>query len=341
MPDNSSLITVAMLNFNHANVVHRAIKAIKNQTLKPFQLIISDDCSTDNSADIITKEIEDIPWIKFIKQPVNLGNIAQGNFLLDQTKTDYVIFAASDDFLLPNYLERVERLIMKKKEIGLICAPCLRYSKDDIFNGFYSSTLPCIRPKYFSPTLANQALFKFGCFVKGATAIYNTKLLKKYNGFDHKLKAFADTVIAYQLANHAGIFYDPCPGAYCQRFYTGYASRTMRDIDSLESICRSMILKKELLNKNNFKSLIIPLFSRFIALIHYENYCKIWPRSSQTKLFYLISRIITWHTYLKQYSLSDFYLKVNGLFLSRINKLFVYIIYAKLILKFHKYSSTL
>ena len=55
---HSRKISIALLNYNHSELVIRSITAIKNQTLLPYELIIGDDCSTDNSISIIRKHIE-------------------------------------------------------------------------------------------------------------------------------------------------------------------------------------------------------------------------------------------------------------------------------------------
>ena len=89
---------------------------------------------------------------------------------------------------------------------------------------------------YLSPNNFLNKLINFGIFIKGATSVYNTNLLKKFNGLDINFSAFCDTYVAIQLASNNGFIFDPCPGAVCQRFSSGYASSSMRDEEVLISM---------------------------------------------------------------------------------------------------------
>lgn len=96
------IVSIICLCFNHSNFVVECIKSIDNQTYKNIQVIVIDDCSTDNSVEIITNYLKEFPEIQFIKNENNLGNTKSFNLGLQVAKGVFIIDLATDDVLLSN-----------------------------------------------------------------------------------------------------------------------------------------------------------------------------------------------------------------------------------------------
>ncbi|RTZ06796.1 glycosyltransferase [Flavobacterium sp. GSP6] len=101
MQDNP-LVTVICLCYNHKDYVIESLMSVLNQHYNTIELIIVDDCSTDNSKSVIEKWLLDYPQIPFIANDTNLGNTKSFNNALKTAKGDYIIDLAADDVLLPN-----------------------------------------------------------------------------------------------------------------------------------------------------------------------------------------------------------------------------------------------
>ena len=273
----SKYITVVLLNYNHGFVVGRAINALINQTLIPFELIIGDDKSEDNSCEIIEKSIKGHNWIKFVKNEKNLGVIRNGNSLLKKVKTSHVLYAAADDFLLPDYLEAVEEIIQKDKGIGLVTAPAFSYHPTQGIKGFYSSSIVSLSTKFFYDNDFDQSILKYGVYFKGATSVYRTDFLRDNQGMGTSHLAYCDTVIGTRISQKYGCAYYPKPGAVCERFSTGYASSNMRDSNALEDIIKSLIPLKDELGNDVYRSITYPVFIRYITIKFFETYKDLWP----------------------------------------------------------------
>ena len=67
------LISVILPVFNSEKTLERSIKSILNQSFKSFELIIIDDCSTDNSSNIINNYLLSDKRIKVINNSLNIG----------------------------------------------------------------------------------------------------------------------------------------------------------------------------------------------------------------------------------------------------------------------------
>lgn len=99
---NFPLVSVICLNYNHSEFVIECLDSIVNQSYTNIEIIIVDDCSSDDSVFVIEKWIEKNKVNLFIKNDVNCGNTKSFNSALKIASGDYVIDLAADDVLMPN-----------------------------------------------------------------------------------------------------------------------------------------------------------------------------------------------------------------------------------------------
>lgn len=106
IPNSKPLVTIGLPVYNGGEALRRALDCLLAQTDSNFELLISDNASTDGVTEVITEEYRcRDPRIRVVRQPENLG--AQGNFiwLAQHARGDYFMWAAHDDFWSPNYVE--------------------------------------------------------------------------------------------------------------------------------------------------------------------------------------------------------------------------------------------
>lgn len=96
-------ISVIIPCHNEEDTIEESIKSFQQQTLKPFEIIIVDDNSSDNSVEIVKK----IKEIKLIKNKSNLGPAAARNRGAKIAKGNYLVFAEVDGKYSSNYLEKI------------------------------------------------------------------------------------------------------------------------------------------------------------------------------------------------------------------------------------------
>lgn len=94
-------------NYNKEETISKCIECIISQTYKNFELVIVDDCSSDNSVKIINKFKKENSKIRFFKNRKNEGIGFCRNKLLRRAKGEYIIFVDSDDFIEKNMLEKL------------------------------------------------------------------------------------------------------------------------------------------------------------------------------------------------------------------------------------------
>lgn len=104
------LITVIIPVFNAEPYLEECILSVVNQDFKEIELIVVDDCSTDNSYKIAERFAANDDRIILLRQKRNLGVAVARNRGLSVAKGDLVLFLDSDDYLLDNCLKKLDRL---------------------------------------------------------------------------------------------------------------------------------------------------------------------------------------------------------------------------------------
>lgn len=101
-------VSVILPNYNHAPFLRQRIDSILNQTFQDFELILLDDCSTDNSRDIIEgyRNHPKVPHVVFNSQ--NSGSaFQQWKKGIDLAQGEWLWIAESDDWAEPDFLEQM------------------------------------------------------------------------------------------------------------------------------------------------------------------------------------------------------------------------------------------
>lgn len=116
MKDNGCLFTVVIPLYNKSEYILRAVNSVIQQTYRGFEVIVVDDGSNDNGAEIV-KNIED-DRIRLICQK-NAGVSAARNKGIENASYEYIAFLDADDEWHPKFLESIISLIVAYPNAGL------------------------------------------------------------------------------------------------------------------------------------------------------------------------------------------------------------------------------
>jgi glycosyltransferase involved in cell wall biosynthesis len=107
MINDLPLVSIGLASYNNSKYILNTLNGIKNQTYKNIELIINDDCSTDDSREIISKWLTDNPQIphKYLHADTNNGICKSLNSIVENCKGDYICLIGSDDVYLPRFIE--------------------------------------------------------------------------------------------------------------------------------------------------------------------------------------------------------------------------------------------
>ena len=111
-------ISVCIPTYNQSAYIKSAVYSAFHQTLKPDEIIVLDDCSTDDTFDIIKALESEIPILKVQRQSKNMGISRNVNDCLRMASGDFVVRLDSDDQLLPAYIQKLASMMIKYPKAG-------------------------------------------------------------------------------------------------------------------------------------------------------------------------------------------------------------------------------
>lgn len=106
MNNLTPLVSVITPTYNSANFILDSIESVKNQSFKNWELIIVDDCSTDNTVSIIKEQVRGDSRISIIENDINSGAAKSRNKAIDISKGKYIAFLDSDDLWFTDKLTK-------------------------------------------------------------------------------------------------------------------------------------------------------------------------------------------------------------------------------------------
>lgn len=118
MTNKDPFFSVVIPTYNRAHLIFRAISSVEKQTFNNWELIIADDCSTDNTEQVIRKIGNE--KIKFFKNISNKGNAGARNLGIINSSGKYICFLDSDDQYHQNFLEKMFLLINENNYPGFL-----------------------------------------------------------------------------------------------------------------------------------------------------------------------------------------------------------------------------
>ena len=103
---NHGLVSIITPTWNCARFICETIRSVQAQTYQNWEMIISDDCSTDNTREVIEPYLKEDSRIKYICNPKNSGAAITRNNALKVAQGRWIAFLDSDDLWLPEKLEK-------------------------------------------------------------------------------------------------------------------------------------------------------------------------------------------------------------------------------------------
>lgn len=100
------LVSIITPTYNCAHFIAETIHSVLAQTYTYWEMIIVDDCSTDNTEDIVKKFASIDPRIRYLRNYQNMGAASTRNRALREAKGRWIAFLDSDDLWMPSKLER-------------------------------------------------------------------------------------------------------------------------------------------------------------------------------------------------------------------------------------------
>ena len=175
--------------FNNEKTVGKAIKSILNQTFKNYELLIMDDCSSDNSYNIC-KEFEDNERVKVFKNNSNIGLTKSLNILAEQSNAKYLARQDADDLSDFQRME-IQKMILEKNNYDIVTSRALIMDTKESRPKFSHLIPKSLILKYKNPFIHGSLFLKRKVFYEIGGYDEDYRYAQDYKFFiDAKLKGY-------------------------------------------------------------------------------------------------------------------------------------------------------
>lgn len=192
---SSPSISVIIPTYNCDRYLSRAIDSILTQTLEDYELIVIDDGSTDDTAQIMTRYTDDPAEvrhpIRYIRQS-NQGVAVARNHGIQLARGHYIAFLDADDWVVPTKLEQQRAVFEAKADVGMVHSGWQRVNAE-------GQALMDVKPWLDCPHLDLEHWLQWKPVLPSAMMFRKDWLLKA-DGFDPRFPPAEDTDLVLRLA---------------------------------------------------------------------------------------------------------------------------------------------
>lgn len=143
----AGLVSIVMPAYNAARFIRQAVASVLAQSHGHWELLIVDDCSSDETWELARELAAGDVRIKVLRQPVNSGAAATRNAALDASRGQYLAFLDADDMWLPHKLEQ-QLTYMANTGAAIVCSGY--YKMDEYGTQSKQAIVPPARVTYAS-----------------------------------------------------------------------------------------------------------------------------------------------------------------------------------------------
>ncbi|WP_231189734.1 glycosyltransferase family 2 protein [Haladaptatus sp. DYF46] len=199
-------VSVIVPTYNRADAIPRTIESVLSQTLEELELIIVDDASQDDTADVVASYDDD--RVQFVQHETNRGASAARNTGIERAEGEYIAFLDSDDVWLPTKLEK-QVLTLELRSDEWVAAYCKAETvHPDGQNPLVKAVTQLISRRnktegaeggkeLIGPTLSDDLHTS-----AGSTLIVRSDIVREIDGFDESFTRFQDPEFLIRVLKH-------------------------------------------------------------------------------------------------------------------------------------------
>jgi glycosyltransferase involved in cell wall biosynthesis len=192
--DPFPLVSIGIPTYNRAGrYLRECIKSAINQTYPSIEIIVSDNCSTDGTAALVTIFAD--PRIRYFRHPKNIGANNNFNFCLEQANGEYFLLLHDDDLIDSDFVDTCMKAVRNQKGISLIrTGTRIIDSNGQTVKEMPNEVIGSSTEDFFLGWFSNKTSLYL------CSSLFNTKYLKAIGGFKSRHNLFQDVVAELRLA---------------------------------------------------------------------------------------------------------------------------------------------
>lgn len=256
-------ISIIMASYNYAHLIAESIESVINQTYTDWELIVIDDCSSDNSIEIIQKYSENSNKIKLITHETNKGLCETIKSGIKAAQGKYIAFLENDDYWREDCLEKRMELFEKYPDIGAIFNSVKLFGDKESIESldYYFTRRNLILKNITWPQNINMLFFILNV-VPTFSCLITTKNLLENCCFESPFKPCLDWWLWIQLSLKNEFYYLKEDLTFWRRHKSCYTERSKEEAEvALQSFLSSAYSKFCIKNLTFMKKIIYLLFT--------------------------------------------------------------------------------
>lgn len=296
------LVSVAVATYNSASYVIETLESIYNQTYSNIELIISDDCSKDETVNLVNEWVASdkvqsrFNNIEIITVTKNTGVSSNCNRCLAATNSEWLKFIAGDDILLPNCIEDNISYVKANPEVKIVFSQVALY-QDFFKKENYVKTVPMnfpynfmhenlsARNQYELLLISDRINYTPSSFVKKQVQI-------DLGGFDENNTHVEDYPMWLKLTRSGIRFYYFHKVTVGYRIHSKATNNTSNEVLFKPSIFNSFKIRKQVAHPNLPWEIVgseyfIYWLSKFFSQMNWNRKTKIFEGLYRVSCFYL------------------------------------------------------
>ncbi|MEN9572879.1 MAG: hypothetical protein RL514_734 [Verrucomicrobiota bacterium] len=228
----SPFFTLCIPTYNRAAHLQRAIRTLLDQSHVDFELIVGDNCSTDQTREVVAQFRDS--RLKYLRHPQNIGALPNFKFLADQAKGEFLIIHQDDDLLHRDFLRNCFETVSANQEVVLYATPWWR---GNLASGFKSKLLRNPASKDFAYIVEDQPLILDGrtmavsllhsFYFAHPTLAFRRTALAAAGGYHSDTENISDVVTEARVLCQGKLAYDPRMGG----IFTDHGENASRTMD--------------------------------------------------------------------------------------------------------------
>jgi len=285
------MISVIVPNYNHSEFLHRRIDSILNQTCQDFDLILLDDCSTDDSVKILREYEANEHVSHIVVNEKNGGSpFVQWQRGFDLAKGEYICVAESDDWWEPTILET----LLKGMKDGVVLSVCYTNTITDEGKLIYKTDFEVNETAVFDgKDFIRKYLYGDTLLINSGMCMFRKEVLNNLTGDHKKFHSAGDWLFWIQVAMQGKVAVVP---EYLNNFrrnpstVSSHAEYTGVDIIEGNRICRyvTKVIKPTVSERWKAVKQRFGLYTRQLSMYENEEIRKkVWRDLVKTDLLVL------------------------------------------------------
>lgn len=239
MAQTKPLVSVVMPAYNCEKFIAAAIESILSQTLKDFEFIIVDDCSTDKTGIIVRSYLKKDKRIKLIRNRKNLQIAKTLNKAVAMARADIIVRMDSDDYSYPQRLEMQYKFLKSHPKVAVVGANM------DIMN---SKGKIISKREYPSKSEDLKKIsFRYSPFAH-PSVVFRKKIFDEFGGYDYKMVPCEDIDLWFKIGSKYELANIP---KTLLKYRMVISSNSHKDLKSLELL--GFKIKLKAITKHGYK----------------------------------------------------------------------------------------